>query len=383
MIKRSPCIIFVCTEDWFFHSHFLPLLRAARKIDNEAQLSLITTTGGKHRQLEQLGVHIIPLDFQRSSFRFSSAGRLTRSLLRIFQREKPDLVHFIAMKPIVIGGLAASMAAAGSTKIYHLTGQGLLTVSDKSHHQRMKSLFLRLLPLYLRRKNSWLFLENPDDGKMLARYGRLPENRTSILGGAGVNPDFFKVLPLPQNDTIRLAFVGRLVWSKGVDVLVRALDILKHEAVSVRLDLYGEPDHDNPRAVPRSQLESWNGRDDVSWHGRSDNIVEVWKKADIAVLPSRGGEGLPRALLEAASCARPLIVTDVPGCCHFVRDGVEGLVVPPEDAAALAKAIAELAQNRERREEMGKAARKRILQGYTEKHIVEAVADVYGKLLPN
>ena len=380
MSEFSPRIMFVCTEDWFFFSHFLPLIRAARRIEG-AQLFLVATTSGRHREIEQMGVRIIPLDFERASFRLSSAGRLAGRLLQVFWREKPDLVHFIALKPIVIGGFAASVVRLGRAKTYHLTGQGLFTVSEKAHHQKMKAIFLRLLSLYLRCKNSWLFLENPDDGKMLAQYGKLPEKRTSILGGAGVDPDLFRALPSPQNDRLKLAFVGRLVWSKGVDVLIRALGYLKADGVPLQLDLYGEPDRDNPRALPRSQLEEWNGRDDVNWHGRSDDIVEVWKKADIAVVPSRGGEGLPRSLLEAASCARPLIVTDVPGCRQFVRNGIEGLVVPPEDAPALAKAIAELAQSKERREKMGKAARKRILQGYTEDHIVDEVADIYEKLL--
>ena len=56
----------------------------------------------------------------------------------------------------------------------------------------------------------------------------------------------------------------------------------------------------------------------------------MWRHADIFVLPARSREGMPRALLEAAASARPLVVTDVPGCRHFVRDGVEGFVVPPE-----------------------------------------------------
>ena len=216
---------------------------------------------------------------------------------------------------------------------------------------------------------------------MLGRYGEVPEKRTSILGGAGVDTDHFTALPTPHNNPVRLAFVGRLVWSKGVDVLIEAMDIVKARGVSVQLDLYGAPDEDNPRSLTKAQLDIWNGRTDVDWHGRSENIVEVWQQADIALVPSRGGEGMPRAMLEAASCARPLIVTDVPGCRHFVRDGVEGYIVPPENPQALAKAIRRLAGDKELCEKMGKAARQRVLEGYTEEKVIRAVADVYGKLL--
>ena len=78
---------------------------------------------------------------------------------------------------------------------------------------------------------------------------------------------------------------------------------------------------------------------------------------------------VPRALLEAAACGRPLIVTDVSGSRDFVRDGFEGLVVPPRDPAALADALARLASDRNQREQMGKAARTRFLDGFQEDHV--------------
>ena len=98
------------------------------------------------------------------------------------------------------------------------------------------------------------------------------------------------------------------------------------------------------------------------------------------VLPARGGEGMPRAMLEAAACARPLVVTDVPGCRHFVRDGVEGLVVPPNDVAALAEALHRLASDRELRERMGAAARRRLLEGFTEAHVKDVLRSAYRRL---
>jgi glycosyltransferase involved in cell wall biosynthesis len=110
-------------------------------------------------------------------------------------------------------------------------------------------------------------------------------------------------------------------------------------------------------------------------------VREVWRRADIFVLPARGGEGLPRALLEAAACARPLVVTNVPGCRHFVRDGVEGFVVPPDDPVALADALQGLARDADLRKRMGEAARLRLLHGFTEAHVKQSLLAAYQSLL--
>jgi glycosyltransferase involved in cell wall biosynthesis len=113
------------------------------------------------------------------------------------------------------------------------------------------------------------------------------------------------------------------------------------------------------------------------------DIRPVWQRADIFVLPARSREGMPRALLEAAACARPLVVTNVPGCRHFVRDGVEGLVVPPEDPDALTKALERLARDPDLRRRMGEAARLRLLHGFTEDHVKQSLRATYASMLAN
>lgn len=377
--KRTHKILFVCTEDWFFCSHFLPLIKAARGIEN-AEILLATRIGDKRAELEVLGVKLIPVDFDRASMKGVSAVKLLLRLSKAFQREKPDIIHFIALKPIIIGGLAARLSL-GSAKAYHLTGQGFFSLSNNSRHETLRRMFLRTITWYLRRPRSWLFIENPDDVSELRKYGNFPKNRQTILGGAGVNADQFPAQDTTSGDVVHLGFVGRLVWSKGVDVLIKAMDLVHLDGVRYQLDLYGSPDCENPRALSEEQLHEWSERDDVTWQGRSENVVEVWRRADMAVVPSRGGEGMPRAMLEAACCARPLIVTDVPGCRQFVRNGVEGYVVPPEDPQALAEAIQKLAGDASLRQKMGQAARQRVLGGFTEQHVIDDIVTVYRQLL--
>jgi glycosyltransferase involved in cell wall biosynthesis len=88
-------------------------------------------------------------------------------------------------------------------------------------------------------------------------------------------------------------------------------------------------------------------------------------------------------MLEAAASQRPLIVTNVPGCRDFVRHGVEGLVVPPDDPEALAQAIARLASDSGLRQRLGEAARLRLLHGYTEAHVTQTLRESYASFFVN
>ena len=177
------------------------------------------------------------------------------------------------------------------------------------------------------------------------------------------------------------AFVGRMIRPKGIDVLMEALDRLKRRGVPLRLELYGGSDAGNPEALPVEDLKAWCANRNAQWFGHVSDVREIWRRADIFVLPARSREGMPRALLEAAASARPLIVTDVPGCRHFVRHGVEGFLVPPGNADALAVALERLARDPDLRKRMGEAARLRLLHGFTEAQVKQSLRAAYTSLL--
>src|SRR5262249_10050406 len=146
-------------------------------------------------------------------------------------------------------------------------------------------------------------------------------------------------------------------------------------------ELYGDTDADNAEAVPGAQLSAWCSKCDARWLGHVADVREGWRRADIFVLPARSREGMPRAVLEAAGSARALGGTDGPGCRHFVRDGVEGFVVPPEDPDALAAALERLARDADLRRRMGEAGRLRLLQGFTEAHVKQSLRATYAAML--
>jgi glycosyltransferase involved in cell wall biosynthesis len=366
----------VITEDWFALSHFVPLLAELRSL--AGRVVVATRSSGRLGELQALGLETRDFDMLRGSLGVREIRIVRERLARLIDAERPDAVHAIAMQPMVMTSLA--LARGGyrpAAVILHLTGRGYLGYARSPLAHLMRGVAHAALRRCTRRCNAWLVGENSDDvAEMVAARVAVAE-RTAILPGAGVDPARYPQLPPPRNEVPRAAYVGRMIRSKGVHVLIESQRLLRARGVALRLDLYGDADTGSREAVPREQLERWSEEPRVVWHGRTNDVVGVWRAADIAVVPALGGDGMPRAMLEAGACGRPIIASDVPGCRQFVRPGVEGLIVPPGNAAALADALARLAADPELRLSAGAAARRKVVREYTETAVRARTRDIY------
>lgn len=379
MARRFEKILLCITEDWFALSHFQPLIRVLAGMADEVVVA--TRSSGRMGEIEALGCRTVDFDFRRSSLQPLAQADVVRRLARLVAAEKPDVVHAIAMQVMVTASMATRISPVPHT-VLHLTGLGFLGISEGRAARLIRPLALRLLAGTMSRSGAWLLAENPDDVAFLRAGGADPADRLTILGGAGIDETEFPALPPPGNAIPVAAFVGRMIRSKGVDVLVEAQRLLASRGVPLTVSLYGKTDDDNPGAVPRAEIERWTHQGGIVWHGHVSDIRQVWARSDIAVLPAITREGLPRSVLEAAASARPLVVTDVPGCRHVVRRDVDGLIVPPGDAAALADALSRLAANPALRMTMGAHARQRVLDGFTIAHVTAGIRDAYTRLRP-
>lgn len=368
-------LAFVVTEDWFFASHFLPMARAARELGLDV---IVVTRVRSHREvIEATGARVIPLEAERRSLNPMAAGDASGRLAAILKAERVDLVHCIALRSILIGGFAASLAGV-KRRVYALTGLGFLGART-DRVGRLAQRTVRLLVRSLETKKTRYLFENTDDPRLL---GLDPaELRVTVVGGAGIDPEALKPSPLPPQPPLRVAVVARMLWSKGIDLAVEAVRTARAKGADIELSLYGAPDPSNPKAIPEATLRAWSAEPGIAWHGATRDIAGVWRDHHVALLPSRGGEGLPRTLLEAAACGRAIVTTDVPGCRTLVRSGVDGLIVPPDDAARLGDALGALASQPETVLRMGEAARARVLDGFTERHVMDAVKRLYSDIL--
>lgn len=374
---RFGKILVMITEDWFAWSHFRPLLSVLVDACNE--LVLLTRLSSHEAELMAMGARVVAFDFERGSSGFAAQASRIVQLCNLLRRERPDVIHLVAMKPIVLGSVAA-LAVPRTKIVMHFTGLGHLFISGSRTVAAARALSMSTLRRIGKSRKAWVLAENETDLADLQKAGLLAEGRTALMGGAGIDPDVYPELCSPNNLTPIMAVAARMIRSKGVDVLVEAHSILRARGLAVRLELHGRTDPDNPEAIPSEVLESWKASALLTLHGHTPDIVSIWRRADISVLPARSREGMPRAILEAASCGRPLVVTNVPGSHHFVRDGIEGFIVRPDDPVALADAIEKLVRNPALRQRMGAAARARVLSGFTQKHAEDTLRGVYARL---
>jgi glycosyltransferase involved in cell wall biosynthesis len=226
------------------------------------------------------------------------------------------------------------------------------------------------------------FFQNKDDLDYFISYGLVHQRKTGLLPGSGVDCSFFAPVSASarsHDDPVTFLMVARLLRVKGVEEFVKAARLVKERFPTSQFQLLGPRDERNPTVVSITDLARWQREGVVKWLGETSDVRPVLARADVVTLPSYYREGTPRALLEAAAMAKPIITTENVGCREVVEDGVNGLLVPVKDSKALAKAMIHLIQDPALRERMGKAGRAKIEQEFEERSVIKKVMESYSK----
>jgi glycosyltransferase involved in cell wall biosynthesis len=377
MTDMRKKILFLVTEDWYFWSHRLPLAREAQR----SGYSVIVAT-----RVQEHGQRILAEGFKLISIRmlrrnnnpFKELYSLFE-LIRIYRNERPGIVHHVAVKPVVYGSLAARFARVPRV-VNAIAGMGYVFSSDTVKAKLLRPFIRFLLKILLNRSNSRTIFQNPDDQTMLIQAGIVRSELTKLIRGSGVDPQVYAPSSEPGG-LITVVLASRMLWDKGIKEFVEAAGLLRSERVKARFALVGDTDGDNPAAVPTAQLEAWSRSGDVEWWGKRVNMPEVFAASHIVCLPSAYGEGIPKVLIEAASCGRPIVTTDSPGCREIVRNNENGFLVPIRDPRALAHALRRLIEDSSLRKQMGVRGRELVLNEFTVGKVVEETLSLYDSLL--
>ena len=370
-------ILFLVTEDWYFWSHRLPLAKAA--IANGYEVVLATRVTDHEKRIIDQGIRLIPLGLKRRSKNPFHEFSSILELIRIYKAERPDLVHHVALKPVLYGSIAARICGIKSV-VNAVAGLGYVFVASGVKGVLLRSMMTGLYKLAFSHRNCMGVFQNPEDSKVFIDRGIIQPEQSVLIRGSGVNTKLFS--PVPEVDGVpKIILASRMLWDKGVGELVEAAGILKRQGVAGSVILAGQPDPENPASIPEKTLARWNSEGVVSWLGFRDDIAELLNQSHIAALPSSYREGVPKGLLEAAAAGLPLVATDVPGCREVVRPDVNGFLVPPRDPEGLARVLNILLQDREMRRRMGRASREIAVNEFSEEQVVESTLSLYESLL--
>jgi glycosyltransferase involved in cell wall biosynthesis len=373
MAQRT--LLFLLTEDWFFASHFWVRALAAKKAG--WRVVLVARESAAGAKIRESGIEFVPVDFVRRRLNPFAEAAFTLKLARLYRDIKPDLVHHIALKPIVLGGLAARLAGVKAI-VNAPVGLGFVFSSDKLLAKILRPLVALGLRFTLTPRGSMAVFENPDDLDALVAGGMARREAVTLIRGAGVDVQKFHPTPEPDGP-VRVVLIARMIREKGVPEFVEAARLLKGRAKFI---LAGAPDEGNLNALTAAELRGWEAEGLVEWLGPVTDIPALLAASHIACQPSSYREGLPKSALEAMAAGKPLVATDIPGCREAVVNSVTGILVPPRDAPSLAAALGRLIDDPALRARLGAAGRVRVEENFSDAIICTKTLAVYESLVP-
>jgi glycosyltransferase involved in cell wall biosynthesis len=366
-------LLYFVTEDWYFCSHRQPLAEAA--LEAGFEVSVVTRVRRHGDTIRRSGLRLIPFEISRQGINPLSESRVIARLAKLYRRVRPDIVHHVALKPVLYGALAARLAGVEHV-ISALAGMGwLFTASSKKAEMLMPVVSFALARMLSRGQT---IVQNQDDAALIQKMG-VRKEKIVLIPGSGVDTTVFRPQPEPHGVPLVILH-SRMLRDKGVREFVEAARLLRQRGKAVRFILLGRPDPANPASIPQGKLNAWHRSGEVEWWGERTDIPEVLGQAHVVCLPSYR-EGLPKSLLEGAASGRPIVTTDVPGCRDVVADGDNGFLVPARQAGALADAIERLLGDAALRQRMGRRGRERVENEFSLNRVIADTMDLYRRVL--
>lgn len=316
-------------------------------------------------KIRALGCDFIHLDMSAKGVNPVEDIKLAIRLAKLYRSLSADFIIHYTIKPNVYGSLAARYCNVPSLAI--TTGLGYTFVNDN-----LVSKIARFLYKVAFRFPKAIWFLNEDDRSEFVKRGLVPENKTMVLHGEGVDTDYFAPLLNPNNDgKIRFLLVARMLWDKGVGEYVEAARHIKAKYPNTTFQLLGACGVANPSNIGQEQINEWVNEGVVEYLGTTQDVRPIIAQADCVVLPSYR-EGIPRTMIEAAAMAKPTIVSDVPGCRDVVLHGETGLMCQVKNAQSLIFNLEGfINMDVEKRSAMGDRARQWVISSFDESIVIE------------
>ena len=366
-------IFMFANTDWYLFNFRLPLIKSLIGLGHE--VTVLSPNGLFQSRLRDEGVRCLTISLERKGQFGTSDIKGLYQLLRIYGREKPDVVHHFTVKAVIYGMVAAKLARI-PFQINAITGMGYLFTGEKARSSLTRRVVVFCLQKFLSGKNCRTVVQNQDDQAALLNLGISRAETLFLISGSGVNLEKFTPSDVQKTGNVKILMASRILIDKGVREYVAAARKILALRTDVEFLLAGTPDPGNPSAIGIKEIETWRDIKGFEYLNYVENMKQLLDSIDIAVLPSYR-EGLPRSLLEASACQLPCVASDVPGCNYVVDDGVTGYLVQPKTVGELALAVERLIDAPDLRKKMGLAARERVSRLFSEEMVIGQTVAIY------
>jgi len=375
--SKDKKILFLINVDWFFVSHRLPIAIAAMEKGYEVHVACDFTD--KKQYLVDLGIKVHLLPFSRSGKNVLSELNALKAIYKLLKVVKPDLVHAVTIKPVLYGGIISRVCNVPAF-VGAISGLGLVFIANNFKDKVIRFFVKCLYKLSFKHHNMTAIFQNKIDKGTLIDIGIINNKNTLLIKGSGADLTEYSYSVEP-NGVPTVIMAARLLKEKGVVEFISMARTLKEKGVAANFVLVGEPDYGNPNSFTEDDLVLWKKENIIDLVGFSNEIPKLFSQAHIVVLPSYYGEGLPKVLIEAAACGRPIVTTNNPGCMEAVIENETGFIVPIKDVDSLSSAVLKLINNKELRIQMGTAARTFAEREFDVNNVVNKHLEIYNELL--
>ena len=368
-------LLYLVSEDEYFISHKLSQAKSAQKHNFEVH---ITTNFTKYEStIRKYGFKTHGLELDRKSINPISNFIAILSLIKIIIDVKPDIIKSFALKPI----LYAQIISVFFKKIKYINcvvGLGYIFLAKSLTAKIIQSIYIFIIRLTRSEKNTYFIFQNSDDLNFFIANNLCNESKSKIIRGSGVNTKIFQKKNMKKKYDLILH--SRIIKHKGIYELVDALKILKRKRINIDILFLGSPDPKNKTSISEKIIKQWESEKLLVWEKKVENVVPFLNQSRVAILPSYR-EGLPKSLIEAASCGLPIITSNVPGCREICIDNFNGYLVPYDEPAKISEAIVRLLKDKDTQKRFSINGLKLVKKHFSDNRICEQFLKVYELLL--